>query len=140
MYCKISLRRITIRKKKPVDNRDLAFARPMGNALLQARDKSGFTQGQVAERAGVDPRTILNIENGNRNPTMEKLYPLVRFYGIDPKAFFHPEQQSESSVRVNLRLLLETCTEQEAGLLIPIVRAVLDALWAKDSDILKNDT
>lgn len=129
-----------MRKKKPVDNRDLAFARPMGNAMLQARDKAGFTQGQVAECTGVDQRTILNIENGNGNPTMEKLYPLVRFYGIDPKVFFYPEQRFESLVRVNLRLMLETCTEQEVGLLIPIVRAVLDALRAKDSDILKNNT
>lgn len=124
-------------KKKPVENRDFEFARPMGDAVRQARDKAGFTQGYVSEHTGIDTRTILNIENGNGNPTMEKLYPLVRFYGIDPNIFFYPESELTSSDRAELRLLLETCTEQEATALIPIIRAILEALHSKNSDTLK---
>lgn len=126
-----------MRKKKPVENRDFEFARPMGDAVRQARDKAGLTQGYVSERTGIDTRTILNIENGNGNPTMEKLYPLVRFYGIDPKIFFYSELELTSSDREELRLLLETCTEQDAAALIPIIRAILDALHAQNADALK---
>lgn len=126
-----------MRKKKPVENRDFAFARPMGDAVRQARDKSGFTQGYVSECTGIDTRTILNIENCNGNPTMEKLYPLVRFYGIDPRIFFYPESELASSDRAELRLLLETCTEQEAAALIPIIRAILEALHSQNSDALE---
>ena len=68
---------------------------------------------------------------------MEKLYPLVRFYGIDPRIFFYPESELTSSNRAELRLLLETCTEQEATALIPIIRAILEALHSKNSDTLK---
>lgn len=126
-----------MRKKKPVENKDLEFAKPMGRATKGARDKTGFTQAYVSESTGVDTRTIMNIENGEGNPTMEKLYPLVRFYGIDPKAFFYPELKIETSARTKLRLLLETCTEQEAEDILPIVRAILNALNSKNSGDLK---
>lgn len=126
-----------MRKRKPVENKDFEFAKPMGVAAKEAREKAKYTQGYVSESTGVDTRTIMNIENGEGNPTMEKLYPLVRFYGIDPKAFFYPEIQLKTSARMNLRLLLETCTEQEAEDLLPIVRAVLNALNSKNLDDLK---
>lgn len=126
-----------MRKKKPVENKDFEFAKPMGVAAREARDKASYTQGYVSESTGVDTRTIMNIENGEGNPTMEKLYPLVRFYGIDPRAFFYPEMQLETSARMDLRLLLETCSEQEAEDLLPIVRAVLNALNSKNLGDLK---
>ena len=80
-----------MRKKKPVENKDFEFAKPMGVVSKEAREKAKYTQGFVSESTGVDTRTIMNIENGEGNPTMEKLYPLVRFYGIDPRVFFTPK-------------------------------------------------
>lgn len=126
-----------MRKKKPVENKYLEFARPMGEAVKAAREKAHFTQSYVSEMIGVDTRTVLNIENGNGNPTMEKLYPLVRLCSIDPRSFFYPEMALEDPERTELRLLLETCTKQEAAALIPIMRAVLDALRTNATDNLK---
>lgn len=129
-----------MRRKKPVENKDFEFARPMADATKQARDGTGYTQDHVAESIDVDTRTIINIENGNGNPTMEKLYPLIRFYGIDPKVFFYPELSLDTPPRMNLRLLLETCTEQEAAALIPIVRVILETLRTKDPSNLRVHT
>lgn len=126
-----------MRKKKLKENKDFEFARPLGEAVKLARSKSGFTQGYVSEKTDVDIRTILNIENGNGNPTLEKLYSLVRFYGIDPRPFFYPELAQDTSSREPLRLLLETCTEKEAEMITPIIRAILDALRTKDADDLQ---
>lgn len=129
-----------MRKKKPKANKEFEFAIPMGNITKRARNETGFTQSYVAEKTGVDIRTILNIENGNGNPTMEKLYPLVRFYGIDPRPFFYPELALDTPARESLRLLLETCTEKEAESLAPIIRAILNVLRTKDADGLQKDT
>lgn len=48
---------------------DYEFIRPLGDAVKRARSELGLTQNEVAERIGVDVRTILNIENykGNLN-------------------------------------------------------------------------
>lgn len=126
-----------MRKKKPVENKDFEFAAPMGIAAKGAREKTKYTQGFVSESTGVDTRTIMIIESGEGNPTMEKLYPLVRFYGIDPRVFFFPEMQLETTARMELRLLLETCNEQEAEDILPIVRAVLNALNSKNPGRMK---
>lgn len=76
------------------------------------------------------------MENGTGNPTLEKLYPVVRLYGADPRPIFYPEMLLDDPSRQNLRLLLETCSEKEAGAIIPIVREVLNALRAKDGSNL----
>ena len=128
-----------MRRKKTKENKDFDFARPLGDAAKQIRTEAGFTQGYVSEMTDVDIRTILNIEAGNGNPTLEKLYSLVRFYGMDPRPFFYPELVLETPARESFRLLLETCTEKEAESLIPILRAILTALRARDADDLRKD-
>lgn len=60
---------------------------------------------------------------------------MIRLYGADPRPILYPEMLSDDPSRENLRLLPETCTEKEAAALIPIVRAVLDALQTKGSEI-----
>ncbi len=109
------------------------FSRPLGDVAKRRRKELGLTQDQVSDQTGIDHRTILNIENYYGNPKMESLYTLVRFYPIDPREIFFPEMALETPVRENLRLLIETCTEEEAELLIPILRSILEALHAKDT-------
>ncbi len=111
------------------------FSRPLGEVVKKAREKLKLTQGQVAYQTQIDQRTILNIENCRGNPEMESLYPLIRFYGIDPREIFYPETHQDSPVREKLRLLLESCTEAEAAALIPILRAVLAALRGKRTEL-----
>lgn len=82
----------------------------------------------------------MNMENGDGNPTLEKLYPIIRLYGVDPRPLFFPEINLDTPAREDFRLLLETCSEQETAALIPIIRAILDALRARDGNDLTNDT
>lgn len=45
------------------------YARSLGDAVKRARGKLDLTQNEVADAAGIDSRTVLNIENykGNQN-------------------------------------------------------------------------
>lgn len=104
------------------------FSRPLGDAALNARKKLNLSQGQVSGQTGLDPRTILNIENGNGNPRLDSLYTLVRFYGMDPRAFIYHEQALDDPARSEFHALVNTCTENEAATLTPIVRSILQAL------------
>ncbi len=109
------------------------FAQPLGNAVKQARNRQELTQSQVADLIDIDMRTVLNIENYKGNPKMEVLYPLVRVLKIDPNEIFYPERLHTSSDLNYLHVLLDTCTEQEAVTLRPILETILAALRTNNS-------
>ena len=109
------------------------YSRPLGDAVRQARMRLKLTQNEVADSIGVDPRTVLNIENYKGNPKMEVLYPLVRALRIDVREIFTPEMVMESPSVRQLRILIDSCSEQDAITLIPVVQAVLSALHRDDS-------
>lgn len=104
------------------------YSHPLGDAVKQARRKLRLTQSEVADRADLDVRTVLNIENHKGNPKLEILYPLVRTLRLDPRDIFYPEFSTPGPAVRQLQFLLETCSEAEAETLTPIVEATLQAL------------
>jgi len=48
-----------------------------GKALKSARRAKGFTQMQLAERAGMHPTTISGFELGKREPTLLVIWTLA---------------------------------------------------------------
>ena len=109
------------------------FTHPLGDTVKRAREKQELTQAQVADSIDIDMRTVLNIENYKGNPKMEILFPLIRVLRIDPNEIFYPERQHEPSETKQLRFLIESCSEQEAKTLIPVIEAVLSALRSTQS-------
>lgn len=107
------------------------FSEPLATAIKRVRCALHLTQNQLAEKVGIDPRTILNIENCKGNPKMEVLYPLVRFLKIDANEIFFPEERRDTPAFTQLQLVISDCSEEEAAHLIPILQAVLAALRSK---------
>ena len=102
------------------------LSRMLGDVFKSARGKTGLSQQEVGRAAGVDNRTILNIENYRGNPLFSNLYPLVRFYKIDPRILFYPETQQDSPAISQLRALINDCTEEEAAAIFPIVESAIN--------------
>lgn len=107
------------------------FIRPLGNAVRKARVQQNLTQGQVAERIGIDQRTVLNIENHKGNPKFEILFPLIRTLQIDPSEIFYPELKEESPALRQLQLLIADCSTGEAEDLVAMCKSVLPILRAR---------
>ena len=63
------------------------YSRPLRDAIKRARGKLGLTQSEVADKADIDVRTVLNIENYKGNPKMEVLYPLHHFTTFELSCF-----------------------------------------------------
>jgi len=49
-----------------------------GVKIRSIRKKKGFTQEELAGLIDMDPRSIIDIEMGNRNPTLQTLYRLCK--------------------------------------------------------------
>jgi transcriptional regulator with XRE-family HTH domain len=72
-----------------VDDEDLYVAPgrrmpTLASALVvSARQQSGLTQAELAERAGVSRSAISEIERGKRDPGLEYLQRILRSAGLD---------------------------------------------------------
>ena len=105
----------------------------LGNAVRKARAKLDLTQGEVAEIANVDPRTVLNIENNRGNPKLEVLNSLIQALNIDAREIFNPGIQRESAELFKLRSLIDSCSDEEAAILIPCIESMLSVMRNKSA-------
>ena len=104
------------------------YSGPLSEAVALARENAKKTQREVADDLRIDVRTVLNIENRRGNPKLSILYPLIRYLNIDPYRIFYSSPKYTSPARQQLHQLIDTCTDEEAELLLPIHRAVISAL------------
>lgn len=109
------------------------YSRSLGDTVRSARLRQGYTQKQIADKLDVDERSIASIEKYQANTTMEILYPLIRMLKIDAREIFNPEMSRESKAHYQLRLLVDSCTENEAEALAVVCNAFLSALQKKDA-------
>ena len=98
----------------------------------KARKSKGLSQRKVADMADIVVRTVMHIENYEDNPKMAALYALIRVLEIDPRGIFCPDQDCNAPTVEQLSLLIAQCSEQEAQLLLPAVRAILSAVRNRD--------
>lgn len=51
----------------------MATYKQLGEKIREIRKEKGLTQEELAELAKVDPKSIVEIENGKRNPTFKTI-------------------------------------------------------------------
>ena len=88
------------------------FSYPLGDAIKRARGELWLTQSQVAEKSGIDARTVMNIENYKGNPKMEVLYPLVRALKLDSREIFNPEMKGKALQSASFDLWLRNAANK----------------------------
>jgi ribosome-binding protein aMBF1 (putative translation factor) len=66
------------------DLRALQFKYQLINALIQQRRTRGWTQQQLAERAGIGQAEVSKIERGRKSPTIDTYARLAGALGIEP--------------------------------------------------------
>ena len=104
------------------------YNRILGNIIRQERLKADMTQEELAERIGIDPRTILKIENHRGNPKMEVLYPLIRTLNIDANLIFYPDINENNVPLKQFLAFLSQCSDDEINSLLQICQTVLSVM------------
>ncbi|MGF1470292.1 MAG: helix-turn-helix domain-containing protein [Rubrobacteraceae bacterium] len=59
----------------------------VGDRLREIRTKRLLTQEELAERAGVSPSTVVNIERDNREPHFRTIRKLAKALDVEPAEF-----------------------------------------------------
>ena len=104
------------------------YVKTLGTVIRNAREEQGMTQALLAEKLGIDVRTIINIENFRGNPKFEVLYPLITTLKIPADQIFYPNSDTTGSAKCQLLWELQNCTEEEAEALLPLIEYMLTLL------------
>lgn len=56
----------------------MTTSKTVGEAIKMLRKQKGFTQEKLAELSGIEPRSIIAIEGGGRNPTLKTLTKVAK--------------------------------------------------------------
>jgi len=56
-----------------------------GEVIRRLRRERDFSQERLAEMARIDPKTIIQIEGGKRNPTLKTLQKIASALKVDLK-------------------------------------------------------
>lgn len=97
----------------------------LGNILRALREERGLTREWVAEHADIGLRHLAAIELGDKNPSIETLYRLLRVLGASADRVFYPEQFIKDASLERISCLAAACTPQQRKLLIRLIEAVI---------------
>ena len=94
-----------------------------GADVQQAREAVGMSRRELAERVGIDPRYLANIELCGTIPSVPVVMQLIRLCKLPAERYFNPgliREDSEQGQRTSHKLLL--CPEKY----LPIVEGDID--------------
>ena len=95
-----------------------------GDVIKYARQKSGLTMEELAEKIKVSSRYLYRIENEGKKPSYDVLYKLIRELSISPDLIFYPERPTKDSEIENLIRRLYNCDERS----LEVIKATATAL------------
>ena len=102
--------------------------RTIGNKLLAIRKKTGLTQAEVAEIAGLSDRTYADIERGSVNMRIETILRICEALHITPDEIL----TEESSVEYKQNELFERlslCAPKEKETALNLLEVYLQLLY-----------
>lgn len=70
----------------------------IGEKIRQLREKKGWKQNQLANKAGISPTYIYQLEAGLKNPTVQYLEYICNELGVTLQQFFANENELHNKI------------------------------------------
>lgn len=100
----------------------------IGNKLLAIRKRSGLTQAEVAETAGLSDRTYAEIERGNVNMRIETILRICDALHITPDEVLTEDNPSLASKQDKLLQRLNACNSKDKETALQLLSIYLQSL------------
>lgn len=107
------------------------YKKALGDAVRNARLEHDLTQTALAEKLGLDVRTIINIENYRGNPKFEVLYALITELKIPADKIFYSKTGYDQSSLQPLLYELHDCSDEDVQTLLPAIRYLMKLINEK---------
>ena len=100
----------------------------IGGKLLYFRKKSGMTQAEVAEKAGISDRTYADIERGTVNMRIETFIRICNVLCTTPDEILVFNETADEIEQDKIIERLNLCTKKERKTALEILSAYLKSL------------
>ncbi|MDR1551017.1 MAG: helix-turn-helix domain-containing protein [Hungatella sp.] len=94
----------------------------LGSIIKQARIEEGLTQAQLAERADISTRYLMDIENKNDIPSLKVFISLVRAMRLPLDPLLYPNTESTEK----LTRLLSQCNDKQLAVITAMAETMID--------------
>jgi len=96
----------------------------LGERIRELRKAKGYTQEQLAELVGVEPRHISRVEGGYSSPSIDRLAKVSEVLGVPIKDLFDFMHLNESDERLkDIDTAIKGMSEEYQQILYKIVHA-----------------
>lgn len=98
----------------------------LGDTLKMAQQREGITTEALAAKMGVSERYLYRLENGEKKPSYELLFKLIRELSISPDLIFYPEKPTKDSEIEDLLRQLSNCDKRSLEVVKATVKSLID--------------
>ena len=98
----------------------------LGAILRELREEKGLTREWVAEHSDTSLRHLAAIELGQKNPSVDTLYRLIRCISVSSDRIFYSELSASNSDIEQISRLAATCTEKQRCLITAFIKMLLE--------------
>ena len=102
--------------------------RAIGNKLHAIRKRSGMTQAEVAEAAGLSDRTYADIERGTVNMRIETILKVCNALHITPDEILTDNNPSMTSRQEEIWERLMACSSKDEETTLQLLSVFLESL------------
>jgi transcriptional regulator with XRE-family HTH domain len=106
----------------------LLDTRAIGNKLLLIRKRSGLTQADVAELAGISDRTYADIERGGVNMRVETVLRICDALHITPDEILTADDTEITSRQEEILARLDACSPKDKETALRLLSVFLQSL------------
>ena len=100
----------------------------IGKVLRAAREAKNLTQAALAEKTDVALRTVIAIENGQRYPTYEVFFRLIRTLDISADQIFWPEKVEYTPEQEQMIREFFACSEREQAIIMKTMKTLVRSI------------
>ena len=100
----------------------------IGDRLFELRKRMGWTQLELATRAGISEHTYLDIEGGSVNTRIDTLLHICEALHITPDAILTADNPNEALREEELLSELHNCTPQQRDTALRLLETYLQSL------------
>ena len=99
----------------------------LGRRIRSLRKIRGYTQEELAEIIGINPKYLSSIERGEENPTLDLFIRLADGLKVELHEIFQFEHEAEQSERLRkkLKALMAEIKEEELARMVHILEALV---------------
>lgn len=93
----------------------------LGSILRELREEKNLTREELAERSETGLRHVAAIELGEKNPSVDTLYRLIRGIGVSSDRVFYPELSQNDPEFETLIHAIAVCSPKQRRLITAFV-------------------